>query len=78
MMAFPGWTWEYIDEWMTLPRLYAIFKYWGESRPPVHWMVAGFLGVKRKPSAQDGQSDPDAGDVRALAESMMSGPLLDG
>lgn len=78
MMAFPGWTWEYIDDMMTLPRLYAIFKHW-ESRPPLHWMVAQFLGIKRKSQDQSGASlAPDEGDVKALAESLMSGPLLDG
>lgn len=43
-----GWSWEYVDEQMTLPRLYAIWKQWKRS-PPVHLMIAGYLGYL-KPS----------------------------
>ena len=43
-MTFPGWTWEYIDQNMTLPRLTALNKYW-QKYPPVHCLIAAYLGV---------------------------------
>ncbi len=43
MASFPGWTWEYIDEFVTLPRLAAINAYHALN-PPVHLMIARYLG----------------------------------
>lgn len=46
-----GWSWEYIDEEMTLPRMEAIAKRW-ETVPPLSVSVAGIaaaLGIKREP-----------------------------
>lgn len=54
-MAAFGWTWEYIDEFMTVPRLNAILKFW-EHAPPVHQMIAGYFGFRR-PSAKRDQSE---------------------
>lgn len=34
---------------MTLPRLYALSKYW-EENPPVHVLLAAFMGLKKKKS----------------------------
>ena len=48
MTAFPGMTWEYIDNNMTLPRYYAIRAYW-KICPPTHTMtmrIAQMLGYK--------------------------------
>ena len=42
-----GWTWEYVDEYMTLPRLREITDYW-EYQPPVHLLIARYLGIKGK------------------------------
>jgi len=39
------WTFEYIDEQMTLPRLAALSAYWQHS-PPVHISIASYLGIK--------------------------------
>lgn len=51
-----GWTWEYIDDNMTIPRLQAMSDYWQE-HPPLHQLVATFLGVKSKaPKEQDNAS----------------------
>ena len=36
---------------MTLPRLDALMGYY-EDHPPVHLMVAAYMGVKRKPKPQ--------------------------
>ena len=50
-----GVTWEYIDQYMTLPRLYAYFEHWEDSRP-VHIAVAAFLGAKRKGKGKKGRN----------------------
>lgn len=60
MDAF-GWSWEYIDEEMTLPRMAAISKHW-EQVPPVSITLAGIaaaLGVK-KPEKANVQQDMSA------------------
>lgn len=48
MLAY-GWTWDYIDECMTVPRWNGIQQQW-EYAPPVHMMLAGFFGYKRRDS----------------------------
>lgn len=59
MASFPGWSWEYIDEQMTIPRLDAINAY-HRKHPPLHLAVAAYLGVgeKARPSelTDDGRS----------------------
>ena len=40
-----GWTYEYIDEFVTLPRLAALDAHWAK-HPPVHMSVAAFAGIK--------------------------------
>jgi hypothetical protein len=45
-----GWTWEYVAEYMTLPRLYALSSYW-RTCPPVQESVAALLGVKPEEAA---------------------------
>lgn len=40
-----GWTWEYVGQCVTLPRLHAFLEYW-RSVPPVAESVAAYLGVK--------------------------------
>lgn len=37
--AATGWTWEYIGQRLTLPRLFALVKHW-KQYPPVHVGVA--------------------------------------
>lgn len=41
-----GWTWEYIDEYVTVPRLIEITEYWKQV-PPLHEAFAGFFGIGR-------------------------------
>lgn len=53
-----GWTWDYIDKEMTLPRLYEINRYF-ENHPPVHILLAAFMGVKQKPTMKK-EEDLDA------------------
>jgi len=43
-----GWTWDYVGEFLTLPRLRALVKRWNEF-PPVSESVAALLG---KPTHQ--------------------------
>ena len=64
-MVFPGWTWEYIDDFMTLPRLTAMYKHW-EGSPPVHWMIAGYLGVKKDKAAAAKPAEQDLSELFAL------------
>jgi hypothetical protein len=42
-----GWTWEYLDEFVTLPRLNALLDHWATS-PPVHITAALFAGVESR------------------------------
>lgn len=52
-----GWTWDYIGEFMTLPRLYAMIKHWA-IYPPVHVTAALFAGVgKSKPKASEAANE---------------------
>jgi len=40
-----NWSWEYIDDHMTLPRLDALREYW-KSNPPLHQIMAAYAGFK--------------------------------
>ncbi len=40
-----GYSFEYIDQFMTLPRVMEIQNYW-RKHPPVHVMIAAYLGIK--------------------------------
>lgn len=51
LIASTGWTWEYIAEHVDLPRLKALTDYW-QQQPPVHVMVAAYLGCSKKTSQQ--------------------------
>lgn len=63
-----GWTWEYIGQNMTLPRLYAFTKMWADT-PPLAESVAALafgFGVlkKRTPALAEGSPEHE----QALAE----------
>lgn len=45
MIVTLGWTWEYIDDAMTIPRYVALVEYW-KSWPPLHQLVAAWMGYK--------------------------------
>jgi len=47
VIAVTGWTWDYIAEHVDLPRLEALNRYWTQL-PPLHLMVAAYLGIKPK------------------------------
>lgn len=56
LIMVTGWTWEYIDDQMTLPRLYGLYEYWRD-HPPLHALVAAFLGVKPSPKPESKQEN---------------------
>ena len=56
-----GYTWPQIDA-MTLPQFYDLCAYWAE-HPPLHELVAGYLGYRPRPSAPAA----DLGALLALA-----------
>lgn len=61
IIAGTGWTWEYIDENMTLPRVISLNKHWAEF-PPVHigltMFSKAFLGTgKKKPDKRGNLQD---------------------
>jgi hypothetical protein len=60
LMTITGWSWEYIDDYMTLPRLFEMMDYWAE-HPPLHIVLAAFAGIKpsKKKQAPVSNQDPD-------------------
>jgi len=42
-----GWTWDYVENHMTIPRLKALHAEW-QRVPPLSIMVAYFLGIRPK------------------------------
>ena len=48
MATVTGWTWDYIEDSLTLPRYYALADYWQE-HPPTHLLVAAFMGYEATP-----------------------------
>lgn len=48
MISVLGWEWEYIDEYMTVPRLEALHKYWKQA-PPLAEAFAAFVGIESTP-----------------------------
>lgn len=63
LMTITGWSWEYIDEYMTIPRLEKMTEYWSEN-PPVHILLASILG--RKPSGTKAKGSGDSWIARGL------------
>jgi hypothetical protein len=51
LIACTGWSWEYIDESITLPRLYAMNAYWAKN-PPVHLLLRQFFGYRPPPDSK--------------------------
>ena len=57
--ASTGWTWDYVAENVDLPRLECLSRYW-DRFPPVHVLVASYMGIKPKTEAieEDNSHDP--------------------
>ena len=49
LIAATGWTWDYIEDHIDLPRYDALMLYYSKN-PPVHVMLAGFFGCGPKKS----------------------------
>jgi hypothetical protein len=45
VISCTGWTWEYVEEELDIPRLVGLNRYWAEC-PPTHLLLAGFVGYK--------------------------------
>jgi hypothetical protein len=71
LIACTGWTWEYIDNHMTVPRLSAMTRYWNQN-PPVHVLVAGYIGYEAPKTAEDGKppAAPSQDDIETLIASI--------
>jgi hypothetical protein len=57
-----GWTWEHIDNHVTLLTLEGFAEYWREA-PPVGELVAAWLGAQSKSSAPKGE---DIGELLSM------------
>lgn len=59
MVSITGWTWEYIDAHMTLPRLYAMHRSWETLPPPAIQLarIASFFGINLEPKEEVGTLD---------------------
>ena len=68
-----GWTWEYIGQCLTLPRLYALYDHWNEY-PPVHESVAVALGLKTGAAATAPAAAPAKIDNAAITRNMHADP----
>jgi hypothetical protein len=64
--AATGWTWEYIGEQLTLPRLYALMDHW-KRYPPAHVTAALFAGIK--PADEQSRAEVEA-ETDAFIDSM--------
>jgi hypothetical protein len=59
VIAATGWSFEYLDDVMTLPRLLALTGCWKEA-PPIRLMLAGFVGAGKKKEVKPHVNDFDA------------------
>lgn len=56
MVTGTGWTYDYVEEWMTLPRFYDLVKYW-KKNPPTHLAVRNLGGGSREGPKRMGNLD---------------------
>jgi hypothetical protein len=63
LAAATGWTWEYIGQCLTLPRLFAMHAVWREY-PPLIVAAASLLGVKPESPVPETREDV----AKAMAE----------
>jgi hypothetical protein len=71
VITVTGWTYEYVRDEFDMTGLRRLFDYWGE-HPPVHEMVASYLGVKstkKKASAKPAAAAAGS-NLRDLASEM--------
>lgn len=61
MTAF-GWSWEYIDDNMTLPRYYEISEQW-KKWPPLHLAILAYIGYTEKNGSKENAEKKEANEV---------------
>lgn len=78
-MAATGWTWEYIDENMTLPRLAVMNKHWNVA-PPVHISLARLNGalLEKAPEAEKADGGDNKGLQDFIGDFLSGGGKIDG
>lgn len=70
LTCFPGWTWEYIDREMTIPRWRAIQAY-QKKHPALHLIMASYTGVNKAIAEADADAAPAE---ESLLDLMPQGP----
>lgn len=69
VVNLPGWTWEYVDEYMTLPRLAALTEHWTRT-PPISEVVAAAVGARSKRPKGGRKAAAPAGGKKTAAGSI--------
>lgn len=82
LVTATGWTWEYVDEYMTLPRFRELTDYWLRFPPPhlsLSSIVSAFGGKtgSRAASRSDGYEPPEIEPSNDLTQ-VLSHPSLEG
>jgi hypothetical protein len=69
LITVTGWSWEYIDEHMTLPRLAQLSAYW-QNQPPTHMTSAIMAGIKPRERSAEGMTAkvPDFAELPEIEE----------
>jgi hypothetical protein len=75
LIACTGWTWEYIDNHMTIPRLSTMTRYWSQN-PPVHVLVAEYMGYEAPAVTPAGNATPPAPSQEAIETLMANFPQV--
>ena len=65
LVTVTGWTFDYIEESMTLPRLAELSAYWSDF-PPLHLMVRAYLGIESKAKPKPDEDDQAKAEFFAL------------
>lgn len=69
-----GWSWDHVQDWLTFKRLETLHVHWRKN-PPLHKLVAAYLGYEPPASAPGKMADrdwtKDVNDAMRLASSLM-------
>lgn len=71
MIACTGWTWDEVGR-LTMPRLKALNRYW-KKHPPVHLLVAAYLGYEAPAESDDEPATAADDDVEPRGSPWMNG-----
>ena len=75
MCANTGYTWDEVGR-LTIPRLRALMRYW-EQHPPVHLLVAAYLGFKPSGAPTSREAAADIAALASDAPQIKGAPKLD-